>query len=64
VTTLRDERAFPRITEAGLDHLRERLGKIIENPPEPRCYEATRDNINQTRFAGRGGAADLPRRLL
>jgi len=45
VTTLRDERAFPRITEAGLDHLRERLGKIIENPPEPWCHEATRDNI-------------------
>jgi acyl dehydratase len=43
--TLQDERTFPRITEAGLDHLRERLGKTIENPPEPWCYEATRDNI-------------------
>jgi acyl dehydratase len=45
VTTLQVERVFPRITEVGLDHLRERLGKIIENPPEPWCYEATRDNI-------------------
>jgi acyl dehydratase len=45
VTTLQVERAFPRITEVDLDHLRERLGKIIENPPEPWCYEATRDNI-------------------
>ena len=45
VTTLEVERVFPRITEVGLDHLRERLGKIIENPPEPWCYEATRDNI-------------------
>jgi acyl dehydratase len=43
--TLQDERSFPKITEAGLDHLRERLGKTIENPPEPWCYEATRDNI-------------------
>jgi acyl dehydratase len=43
--TLQDERSFPKITQAGLDHLRERLGKTIENPPEPWCYEATRDNI-------------------
>ena len=43
--TLQDERSFPKITEAGLDHLRERLGKTIENPPEPWCFEATRDNI-------------------
>jgi acyl dehydratase len=43
--TLQDERTFPKITEAGLDHLRERLGKTIEHPPEPWCYEATRDNI-------------------
>ena len=43
--TSQDERTFPKITQAGLDHLRERLGKTIENPPEPWCYEATRDNI-------------------
>jgi acyl dehydratase len=43
--TLQDERSFPKITQAGLDHLRERLGKTIEHPPEPWCHEATRDNI-------------------
>jgi acyl dehydratase len=43
--SLQDERTFPKITEGGLDHLRERLGKKIDNPAEPWCYEATRDNI-------------------
>jgi acyl dehydratase len=40
-----EERSFPKITQAGLDDLRERTGKVIEHPPEPWCYEATRDNI-------------------
>jgi acyl dehydratase len=39
------ERSFPKITETGLDALRERIGKKIENTAEPWCYEATRDNI-------------------
>ena len=37
--------SFPRITEAGLDDLRQRLGVKISRDPEPWCYEATRDNI-------------------
>ncbi len=36
---------FPKITNAGLDALRERIGVKIENTLEPWCYEATRDNI-------------------
>jgi acyl dehydratase len=40
-----DERTFPKITEGGLEALRTRLGRKIENPPEPWCHEATRDNI-------------------
>lgn len=39
------ERSFPKITEAGLDELRERIGIKITNPAEPWCHEATRDNI-------------------
>lgn len=39
------ERTFPKITERGLDELRERIGQKIENTQEPWCYEATRDNI-------------------
>jgi len=39
------ERSFPKITENGLDALRERIGKKIDNTAEPWCYEATRDNI-------------------
>lgn len=39
------EKLFPKITEAGLDELRVRIGKKIENTVEPWCYEATRDNI-------------------
>ena len=39
------ERSFPKITESGLDELRERIGKKIGATAEPWCYEATRDNI-------------------
>jgi len=39
------ERSFPKITEAGLDDLRRRIGVKIGNTIEPWCYEATRDNI-------------------
>jgi len=39
------ERTFPKITESGLDELRERIGVKVQNPPEPWCHEATRDNI-------------------
>ena len=36
---------FPRITEAALEELRDRLGVKISRDPEPWCFEATRDNI-------------------
>jgi acyl dehydratase len=36
---------FPKITEAGLDELRKRIGVNIGVTAEPWCYEATRDNI-------------------
>jgi acyl dehydratase len=36
---------FPKITEAGLDDLRSRIGVKIENTVEPWNYEATRDAI-------------------
>ena len=36
---------FPKITEQGLDELRERIGVKITNTVEPWCYEASRDNI-------------------
>lgn len=39
------ERSFPKITESGLDELRQRIGQKIENTLEPWCHEATRDNI-------------------
>lgn len=39
------ERSFPKITESGLDELRERIGKPIGATAEPWCHEATRDNI-------------------
>ncbi|BEP52005.1 MaoC family dehydratase N-terminal domain-containing protein [Variovorax sp. V116] len=39
------ERTFPKITENGLDELRERIGQKIGATAEPWCYEATRDNI-------------------
>jgi acyl dehydratase len=38
-------RLFPRITERGLDELRQRIGVSIEDTLEPWCHEATRDNI-------------------
>ena len=40
-----NERTFPKITQSGLDELRERIGLKITNTAEPWCYEATRDNI-------------------
>jgi acyl dehydratase len=43
--SVHNERTFPKITERGLDELRERIGLKIENTQEPWCYEATRDNI-------------------
>ena len=39
------ERSFPKITESGLDDLRQRIGVKIGQTAEPWCYEATRDNI-------------------
>ena len=36
---------FPKITEEGLDDLRQRIGVKIGVTAEPWCYEATRDNI-------------------
>lgn len=36
---------FPKITQEGLDDLRQRIGVKIEKTVEPWCYEATRDNI-------------------
>jgi len=39
------ERSFPKITDSGLDQLRQRIGTKIENTLEPWCHEATRDNI-------------------
>jgi acyl dehydratase len=36
---------FPKITEAGLDHLRSRIGVLIADTVEPWNYEATRDGI-------------------
>ena len=39
------EAKFPKITEEGLNALRERIGVKIGNTVEPWCYEATRDNI-------------------
>ncbi|WP_029002293.1 FAS1-like dehydratase domain-containing protein [Azohydromonas australica] len=41
----RIERTFPKITEQGLDDLRQRIGVKIGATAEPWCYEATRDNI-------------------
>ncbi len=39
------ERTFPKISERGLDDLRERIGVKIGVTAEPWCHEATRDNI-------------------
>lgn len=43
--TTRIEREFPKITQQGLDDLRQRIGQKIGATAEPWCYEATRDNI-------------------
>jgi len=40
-----DTRLFPRITDRGLDELRQRIGVSIVDTLEPWCHEATRDNI-------------------
>ncbi|EHK63002.1 FAS1-like dehydratase domain-containing protein [Achromobacter arsenitoxydans] len=45
LTQTKTERSFPKITERGLDELRERIGIKIGATAEPWCYEATRDNI-------------------
>ncbi|MGN1056770.1 MAG: MaoC family dehydratase N-terminal domain-containing protein [Comamonas sp.] len=42
---MKAQRSFPKITEQGLDDLRQRLGQKIGQTAEPWCYEATRDNI-------------------
>jgi len=39
------EREFPKITQEGLDDLRQRIGVKIGATAEPWCHEATRDNI-------------------
>ena len=39
------QRTFPRITDAGLEDLRRRIGVPILDTLEPWCHEATRDNI-------------------
>jgi len=39
------QRSFPKITDSGLDELRQRIGVKITQTAEPWCYEATRDNI-------------------
>jgi len=41
----RIEREFPKITQEGLDDLRQRIGVKIIGTLEPWCHEATRDNI-------------------
>jgi acyl dehydratase len=43
--TQKIEREFPKITQQGLDELRQRIGVKITATAEPWCYEATRDNI-------------------
>ncbi|PNU03828.1 FAS1-like dehydratase domain-containing protein [Novosphingobium guangzhouense] len=44
-TTAEPKNKFPKITEEGLDDLRQRIGVKIENTVEPWNYEATRDAI-------------------
>lgn len=43
--TAHESRLFPKITDRGLDELRQRIGIAIEDTLEPWCHEATRDNI-------------------
>jgi acyl dehydratase len=40
-----EQRLFPKITDAVLDALRQRIGVPITDTLEPWCHEATRDNI-------------------
>ena len=42
---MKAERSFPKITEQGMDELRQRIGVKISQTAEPWCHEATRDNI-------------------
>ncbi|MFS0849570.1 MaoC family dehydratase N-terminal domain-containing protein [Novosphingobium panipatense] len=44
-TTAEPKNKFPKITEEGLDDLRQRIGVKIENTVEPWNYEASRDAI-------------------
>jgi acyl dehydratase len=44
-TATNPQRSFPKITDSGLDELRERIGIKIGQTAEPWCHEATRDNI-------------------
>jgi acyl dehydratase len=39
------DRRFPKITKAGINALKKRIGVKIENTLEPWCHEATRDAI-------------------
>ena len=43
--TTSDQTRFPKITEEGLERLRQRIGVKIESTLEPWCHEATRDAI-------------------
>ncbi|OZI47308.1 acyl dehydratase [Bordetella genomosp. 5] len=45
LTQTQTPRSFPKITERGLEELRDRIGVKIGATAEPWCYEATRDNI-------------------
>ena len=40
-----EQRSFPKITENGLDDLRQRIGVKIGQTVEPLCHDATRDII-------------------
>src|SRR5712691_2105385 len=39
------DQLFPKITQQGLDELRQRIGVPVTDTLEPWCHEATRDNI-------------------
>ena len=47
MSTTIEQRAFPKITESGLDDLRKRIGVKIENTLEPWCHEATRSRVRR-----------------
>ena len=44
------QRSFPKITDNGLDDLRQRIGVKIGQTAEPWCHEATRDNIRPVSY--------------